>query len=206
MLAIIDYDAGNLTSVDLAVKHVGGDAVVTKDPEIIKKADRVIFPGVGAASSCMQNLKNYKLDLAIKDCISSGKPILVICIGIQLLFDRTEEDGGVDCLGIVPGIVKKFDFTQTEKQKVPHMGWNEAKVLKKHPVLAEIKDGDEFYFVHSYYPVVSDESICLMETEYGNIKFTSGIARENIIATQFHPEKSGKAGLSILKNFLSWNA
>lgn len=205
MLAIIDYNAGNLTSVELAVRHVGGEPVVTSDPDVIRKSDRVIFPGVGAASSCMATLNQTGISEAIRDVIAAGKPFLAICIGIQLLFERSEEDGGVDCLGILSGDAEKFSFSAEKSPKIPHMGWNEVVLQKEHPVFSDIHENDEFYFVHSYYVKVSDPHIVLAETDYGGLKFTSAVSENNLIATQFHPEKSGRAGLSILKNFITWN-
>ncbi len=203
MLAIVDYNAGNLTSVKLAIQHVGGNPIITKDPDIIRKADRVIFPGVGAAASCMKNLKELGLDNSIIDFVASGKPILAICIGIQLLFSHTEENDGVDCLGILSGKVKRFSFPLDNPQKIPHMGWNSIKTKKNHQIFEDIEDGNEFYFVHSYYIEPTDKDIILTETEYGGKTFVSSIAKDNLIATQFHPEKSGKFGLNILKHFIN---
>ncbi|MHC4870431.1 MAG: imidazole glycerol phosphate synthase subunit HisH [Planctomycetota bacterium] len=206
MLAIIDYNAGNLTSVELAVKQVGGEPLISSDPDVIRKAERVIFPGVGAASSCMDTLNKSGIAEALKEVVAAGKPVLAICIGIQLLFDFSEEDGGVDCLGILKGKIRKFSFPEGSLQKIPHMGWNAAALKKEHVLLSDLEEKDEFYFVHSYYPEVSDQSIILAETEYGGFTFSSAVNKENLIATQFHPEKSGRAGLSILKNFTTWSA
>jgi len=205
MLAILDYEAGNLTSVELAVKHVVGDCVVTKDQKEVERAERVIFPGVGAAKSAMANLQRFGLDRAIKDAVASGKPVLAICIGLQLAFDFSEEDGGVDCLGLLPGKVKRFVFPPEKHVKIPHMGWNEITVTQPHPLLKDVKPGDECYYVHSYYAEVEDESLLYCRTEYEGVNFTGAAGKDNFFATQFHPEKSGEVGLSILRNFLGWD-
>jgi len=151
MIAIIDYKAGNLTSVKLAVQKVGGDAIITSDPDVIKAADRIIFPGVGAAGAAMNNLDDLNLDTLVKEQIASGKPFLGICVGLQVLFDMSEEDGGTDCLGIVPGQVKLFKAAPPET-KVPQMGWNSVNFLDKHPLLEGIENNSYFYLLHSYYP------------------------------------------------------
>ncbi|MHC4887168.1 MAG: imidazole glycerol phosphate synthase subunit HisH [Planctomycetota bacterium] len=205
MIAILDYQAGNLTSVELAVRHVGGDCEVTADPSKVAQADRVIFPGVGAAAQCMENLHSYGLGNALKAAVDAGKPVLAICIGVQLLFESSEEDGGVDCLGILPGQVKRFPFAGEAGAKIPQMGWNQIEVKREHPLLSDFEAGDECYFVHSYYVEPADPELVLTETEYAGFTFTSAVSRDNLVATQFHPEKSGRIGLSLLKNFLTWN-
>lgn len=205
MIAIIDYEAGNLTSVELAVKHVGGDCVVTQDPEVVRKAERVIFPGVGSAESCMANLRRLGMDKALKEAIDSGKPVMAICIGMQLLFESSEEDGGVECLGLLPGKVVRFEFPGQQHIKIPHMGWNEVTAKKPHPVLADLPAGGECYFVHSYYVDTPADDIVYCTSEYGEKVFTCAVGRGNLFATQFHPEKSGKIGLAMLKNFLAWD-
>lgn len=206
MIAILDYDAGNLTSVARAVTHLGFACIVTNDKKEIGKAERVIFPGVGAAGSAMESIKRLGLDEAIKEAFSSGKPVLGICIGTQVIMDYSEEND-TKCLGIIGGKVFSFKFDETGKNgaglKIPHMGWNRIILQKKHFVLSDIKDEDEFYFVHGYYPEPDDPSNLIGTTEYG-ITFPSVIGYKNIIATQFHPEKSGRPGLSILKNFCKW--
>jgi glutamine amidotransferase len=204
MIAIIDYKAGNLTSVKLAVQKVGGDAVITSDPDVIKSADRIIFPGVGAAGAAMDNLKKLNLDVLVKEQIASGKPFLGICVGLQVLFEMSEEDGGTDCLDIVPGQVKLFTAAQPET-KVPQMGWNSVNFLDKHPLLEGIENNSYFYFVHSYYPYTSDKDYILGETTYADVTFSSMIYKDNLVATQFHLEKSGKVGLKILENFCKWD-
>jgi glutamine amidotransferase len=206
MIAILDYEAGNLTSVELAVRHVGGEAKVTRDPAEVADAERVIFPGVGAARSCMENLRRFGVDAALHAAVESGKPILAICIGLQLLFERSEEDGGVACLGLLPGKVVRFAFPPEQHIKVPHMGWNEIRLRGAHPLLAGLPDlGAECYFVHSYYGVASDAANIYADTDYAGTTFVSAAGRGNLFATQFHPEKSGEVGLRLLRNFLSWD-
>lgn len=204
MIAIIDYKAGNLTSVELALKHVGADCVVTDQPEVIEQAERVIFPGVGTAKSCMENLTGLKLDQALRSAIASGKPVMAICVGMQLIFEHSEEDGGVDCLGILPGKVCRFDF-QEKHIKVPHMGWNEVEATKSHPVLVGFPTNGECYFVHSYYTQAADENNIYAQTDYEGKRFTCAVGKDNLFATQFHPEKSGEDGLRLLANFMKWN-
>jgi len=208
VIAIIDYDAGNLTSVERAVKYLGGDCMVTRDLEAIAGADRIIFPGVGAAGSAMESLAAYGLDKAIAQAMESGKPILGICLGTQIITAFSQENEGVKCLGLVEGEVLAFPYDMTgessEKLKVPHMGWNNVEVVKPHPVLKDVRPDHQFYFVHSYYPVPENGDQVYGKTIYGKT-FASVIGRDNLIATQFHPEKSGRPGLSILENFFSWN-
>ncbi len=205
MIAVLDYDAGNLTSVELALQHVGGAAVVTRDPTVIGEADRVVFPGVGSAASCMENLRRFGLDAAIRAAVASGKPTLAICIGLQLLFDHSDEDGGVACLGVLRGQVRRFVFPAGQHTKIPHMGWNEIELNGCHPLLAGVPAGAECYFVHSYYAEPADASHVFSQTGYGQVRFTSAAGRGNLFATQFHPEKSGEVGLAILRNFISWD-
>ncbi len=206
MIAIIDYDAGNLTSVARAVHHIGFECIVTNDISEITKAERIIFPGVGAAGSAMNSLKRLGLDTAIKQAFLSGKPILGICLGTQIIMGRSEEND-VPCLGLINGHVRAFpaDIKSEDgiRLKIPHMGWNRIKIKSKHPVLSDVQEDDEFYFVHGYYPDPDDFQHVLGTTDYG-ISFASIIGFKNIIATQFHPEKSGKPGLAMLKNFCMW--
>jgi glutamine amidotransferase len=207
MIAIIKYDAGNLTSVERAVTHLGFKSSVTNDTQEIARADRIIFPGVGAAGSAMQSIRRLGVDKAIKEAFLSGKPVLGICIGTQIIMDYSEEND-TTCMGIIRGKVLSFRFDENRKNgallKIPHMGWNRIKLHKKHFVLSGIKDEDEFYFVHGYYPSPEEKNQMIGTTEYG-IRFASVIGYKNIIATQFHPEKSGRPGLLILKNFCIWN-
>ncbi len=205
MIAIVDYKAGNLTSVLLALNEVGVEAVVTSDREVILAANHVIFPGVGAAGTAMQELEKLGLKSVLTEYLNSGKPFLGICIGMQVLMEWSLEDGKTPCLGFVSGGTAIFESSPKAPIKVPHMGWNQVDLLKGHPVLAGIPSGSEFYFVHSYYPAPESRDCILAETTYGETRFTSIIAQKNLIACQFHTEKSGRWGLQLLKNFSQWN-
>lgn len=206
-VALVDYGAGNLTSVSLALSHVGVSHVITRDPDVIRSADRVVFPGVGAAGASMDNIRAAGIDEALVQFARSGRPLLGICIGCQILLERSEEDGGVACLALLPGEVKRFDFSALPepRPKIPHMGWNPVAFEREHPVLAGIPSGAFFYFVHSFHPAPSLESDVLGRTTYGDCRFASMLARDNLVATQFHAEKSGVHGLEILKNFSRWS-
>lgn len=204
MIAILDYDAGNLTSVELAVRHVGGDCEVTCDPAAVRAAERVIFPGVGSAESCMASLRRLGLDEALREALAAGKPVLAICIGLQLLFESSEEDDGVECLGVLKGRTRRFFFPDGGV-KVPHMGWNAVEFGAAHALLRGVDSGAEFYFVHSYYVCPEAVAEIRCRTEYGGQTFCSAAGRDNLFATQFHPEKSGRPGLQLLRNFLDWN-
>jgi glutamine amidotransferase len=203
-IVIVDYGAGNLTSVSCALRHLGREPLITRKPEDVLRADRVIFPGVGAAGASMENLAKLELDNALREFHRSGRPVLGICIGCQVFFDWSEEDGGTSCLGLVDGSVKRFAFPPDSGWKVPHMGWNEVEFRGEHPVFAGLREGSQFYFVHSYYPVPEDESIVAGTTEHGGVRFASAVACGNLAAVQFHTEKSGPPGLRILENFLRW--
>jgi glutamine amidotransferase len=205
VIAIIDYEAGNLTSVELAVRHLGFDGRVTQDPRVVDDAERVIFPGQGAAGSAMANLQRLNLDEALRCAVDDGRPVLGICIAHQLIFDHSEEDGGTDCLGILPGRVTRFQFPPERHVKVPQMGWNGVEVVTAHPLFAGFASGSECYFVHSYYPVPADLSVTLARTDYEGVIYPSIVGRGNLVATQFHPEKSGRCGLTLLRNFLTWD-
>jgi imidazole glycerol-phosphate synthase subunit HisH len=196
MIAIIDYGGGNLRSVLNAVARLGYQPEVTSRGDVVLNADAVILPGVGAAGDVMENLKKLELVGPIRQYIAGDRPFLGICIGLQVLFTRTEE-GGCDCLNIIPGDVKKLPAGQ----KIPHMGWNQVKQKKNHPLFEGVPDEANFYFVHSYYGVPADKDLVLGETEYG-IPFCSAVTRGNLVATQFHPEKSGDIGLRIYDNFI----
>ena len=199
---IVDYDAGNLKSVQRACAEVGMRAVISSDPERLLDAGRVIFPGVGAAGSAMRSLSRAGLDAALKSAIGGGKPVLGICLGLQISMDHSEEQD-TRTLGIVPGTVKRFRFDRPEL-KIPHMGWNEVRPVKAHPLLEGIEPGDEFYFVHGYYPVPRrDEDVCAL-THY-ETQFASAVGWGSYFATQFHPEKSGRVGLRLLEKFSRWN-
>jgi len=207
MIAIIDYKAGNLRSVERALKKLGFDCRITFDREEILASERVIFPGVGAAGKAMADLRHLGLDGVLKQVFEKGKPFLGICIGAQIILDRSEEDR-VHCLGLIPGEAKAFPVPfisgDNECLKIPHMGWNSLRLIKKHPVLSGIRPEDEFYFVHSYYLMPASDTHVIGTTEYG-IRFPSVIGNRNLIAMQFHLEKSGAPGLKILKNFCHWD-
>lgn len=204
MIAIVDYKAGNLTSVQLAFRALGCEAKVTSDPATILAAERVVFPGVGAAGSAMKNLADLHLVPVLKEVAARGTPFLGICLGTQILLDFSEEDGGTPTLGILSGRVPRFQPTD-RWDKVPQMGWNQVKIVRPHPLLAGIEDQSEFYFVHSYYPAPSDPALAIGTTDYAGITFTSMVGRGNVAATQFHPEKSGRIGLRLLANFIQWS-
>jgi len=197
MISIIDYGAGNLRSVAKAVAKLGYQAEVTDDPKKVLAADVVILPGVGAAGDTMDSLRKLGLVEPIKQVIAENRPFLGICLGVQVLLTATEESGGYDCLDIIPGTVRLLP----PDLKVPHMGWNQVKQKMAHPVFDGIPDDANFYFVHSYYVDPSDRSIVAGETDYG-ISFCSMVIKDNLMATQFHPEKSGEVGLRLLDNFL----
>jgi len=203
-IAIIDYKAGNLTSVKLAFDALGAQTVVTADPQTILAADRVVFPGVGAAGAAMANLESRGLIPILRQVIARGTPFLGICVGTQVLFDRSEEDGGTDTLGLLPGTVDRFRFDDP-RVKVPQMGWNQVEIVRSHPLLAGVDDQSDFYFVHSYYPHPSDPADIVGRTDYAGRVFASMVGRGNIVATQFHVEKSGRVGLHVLGNFIRWN-
>jgi imidazole glycerol-phosphate synthase subunit HisH len=207
MIAIIDYEAGNLASVERAVRSLGHECIVTQDHRLILSAQRVIFPGVGAAGAAMAGLSLLGLDRVIRQVRDRGTPLLGICLGTQIIFEDSQEDEGTSCLGLLPGTVKKFPNDLQEKGdnlKVPHMGWNQVSLVAGHPVLEGVRPEHEFYFVHSFYPCPSDQSLVIGWTDYG-LKFASVVARDNLIASQFHPEKSGRPGLAILENFCRWD-
>lgn len=207
MIAIIDYEAGNLASVARAVRHLGADCQVTRDLEVIAGAQRVIFPGVGAAGAAMNSLRKLSLDQALRGAVDSGKPVLGICLGTQIVFQSSQEDLAT-CLGLIPGQVVRFPEAMRGEDgltlKVPHMGWNQVRWEKAHPVFAGVPQDAEFYFVHSFYPQPEGDEFTVGSTEYG-LTFASVVARGNLVATQFHPEKSGRPGLNILENFLAWD-
>ncbi|MCZ6795851.1 MAG: imidazole glycerol phosphate synthase subunit HisH [Planctomycetota bacterium] len=205
MIAVLDYGAGNLTSVALAVRHLGREPFITRDPEDVRRAERVIFPGVGAAQACMASLRSLGLDDALREAHAAGKPILGICIGCQVIFSRSEEDGGTDCLGLLPGEVVRLRFAGGVRRKVPHMGWNEVRVRGEHPLFRGVPEKSQFYFVHSYHPRPEDEALVRGTAVYGGIEFAAVVAQGNLAAVQFHAEKSGPPGLRLLENFLTWD-
>jgi imidazole glycerol-phosphate synthase subunit HisH len=204
MIVIVDYKAGNLTSVQLAFAALGVQARVTSKPQVIDEADKIVFPGVGAAGASMQNLQDMGLLDALRTSIASGKPFLGICVGMQILFDYSEEDGGTDCMGILPGKVQRFRPSDPFC-KIPHMGWNTVHIRRSHPLLHGIEDESEFYFVHSYCPCAAADDDVIGLTHYADVTFSSIVGRGNLAATQFHTERSGRIGLQLLKNFTLWN-
>lgn len=208
-IVVLDYGTSNLRSVAKALEYVAtGDQhiEISDNAERILAADRVVFPGQGAIGQCMKSLKEKALDSVITECIRS-KPFLGICLGLQSLMDWSEEDGGTGCLGIIRGNVLRFPGGMKDSNglvcKIPHMGWNQVKQQKKHPLWRNIDDNSRFYFVHSYYVRAENDNDIAATTDYA-VTFTAAVARDNIFATQFHPEKSQHAGLTLLKNFLDW--
>lgn len=204
MIAIIDYNAGNLTSVRLAFESLGREAEITQSPDRILGAERVVFPGVGAAGAAMQNLNRLALTDVIRAVAARGTPFLGICLGTQIVFGHSEEDGGVDGVGLFAGTVRRFT-PSSPYDKVPHMGWNAVSLRRAHPLFDGIEKSSEFYFVHSYYPDPEDHSCVVGETDYADVAFASVVAKANVVATQFHPEKSGRVGLRLLENFCAWD-
>lgn len=198
MLAIIDYQMGNLRSVQKGFEKVGHAATITSDPAVLAKAEKIVLPGVGAFGDAMAELKRRDLVGPICQAIDAGKPFLGICLGLQLLFDVGHENGRHEGLGVLRGECVRFNLPH--ELKVPHMGWNELTFRRRPPVLEGLAEGTHVYFVHSYYVVPRDETVIATETDYGG-RFCSMIWRDNIFATQFHPEKSQSDGLAILKNF-----
>jgi glutamine amidotransferase len=198
MIAIIDYQMGNLRSVQKAFERVGHAAAITSDPHVLAQADHVVLPGVGAFADAIAELRRRDLIEPIRLAIDSGKPFLGICLGLQLLFDVSYEDGEHRGLGVVAGEVRRFNVPA--EYKVPHMGWNEVSLRRRAPIFANVPDGSHFYFVHSYYAVPKDKNIIDGEASYPE-PFCATIWRDKLFATQFHPEKSQAVGLQLLKNF-----
>ncbi len=201
MITIIDYNAGNLTSVKRALDSLDLPNQITSDPETVRQADRIIFPGVGHAGSAMQVLKSSGLDSALKDAFRKGTPILGICIGCQIILSHCEE-GDTPGLDLIPGDCVRFHL-QDASLKVPHMGWNAVTLTQPHPVLSHLRPGDEFYFVHSYYPQPVESTCVYAACDYGGL-FPATIGYANLFAVQFHAEKSGPLGLKVLDNFAHW--
>lgn len=212
-VAVIDYGMGNLHSVAKAVEHVGRELAmdisvsITADAEVIASADRVIFPGVGAIRDCMAEINRLNVGQMVAEAMKS-RPVLAICVGMQALMERSEENGGVDCLGLVNGDVRYFGDdlrgAAGEWLKVPHMGWNEVRQTRQHPLWEGVPDGSRFYFVHGYYVQTGQTELVTGVSHYGG-EMVSAFADRNIFATQFHPEKSQTAGLRLLGNFLQWD-
>lgn len=197
-IAIIDYQMGNLRSVQKGFEKVGHSAIITSDPRELAQAERIVLPGVGAFGDAMAELRRRELVAPIREAIAAGKPFLGICLGLQLLFDVGYEGGEHEGLGVLPGKVVRFDLPRD--YKVPHMGWNRGRFVQPAPLLRGIAEGTYFYFVHSYYVLPTEQKLVAIETEYGQ-PFCAAIWRENLFATQFHPEKSQTEGLKLLKNF-----
>jgi glutamine amidotransferase len=200
MITIIDYEAGNLRSVERALRHLDIACRITSSAEEILSSDRVIFPGVGAAGKAMEVIRSRNLLQVIHAVIARKTPFLGICLGAQILLDRSEENNA-ECLKIISGTARKFTG---ESLKIPHMGWNNLSVSCPHPILEGIDPEAQFYFVHSYYPEPAKLENIIATTDYG-VRFASVIGSANVVATQFHPEKSGREGLRILENFSKWN-
>ncbi len=210
VVAVIDYGMGNLHSVASALGHVGAEqVVVTHEAERIAAADRVVFPGVGAIRDCMAEIRRLHCDrLLVEALVEQHKPVLAICVGLQALMTHSQENDGVDCLDIIPGEVRYFGNPLVgeggERLKVPHMGWNQVRQTIDHPLWRDIPDMTRFYFVHSYYVDAVDRSLVAGTVEYG-VTADAALARDNLFAVQFHPEKSAEAGLQLLRNFIEWN-
>lgn len=209
-VVVLDYGTSNLRSVAKALEFIAGKnhrVIVSDQANEILSADRVVFPGQGAIGQCMESLKEKKLDEVIVKCIET-RPFLGICLGLQSLMDRSDEDGGTDGLGIIPGEVIRFKNNLKDNQgricKIPHMGWNNVRHRQDHPLWKGISDDTRFYFVHSYYVCPDNSAEIAAITDY-SVEFTSAVAKSNIFAVQFHPEKSQQAGLALLKNFLEWD-
>lgn len=201
-IAVVDYGAGNLPNVVRALRSAGAELTVTADPDVVRRAHAVVFPGVGATRDTMDSLARLGMVEALREVVREGKPVLGICVGMQVLCETSDEFGPHACLGIVGGAVRSLP----EGQKVPQIGWNQLEISEQgraHPLFQGIEDGSDVYFVHSYYCDLSDPSLVAATTEYG-IKFPSALVRDNLAAVQFHPEKSGRCGLRLLANYVSW--
>jgi glutamine amidotransferase len=210
-VAVIDYGMGNLHSVAKALEQVGPDTgvVVTADAATILAADRVVFPGVGAIRDCMGELRRLDLDDVVQQVAMAGTPLLGVCVGLQAMMDWSEENGGTDCLGLLPGKVRYFGDTLSEpasgeRLKIPHMGWNQVHQTRPHPLWQGIEQDARFYFVHSYYVEPANTPLIAATTHYG-FPFAAALGRDNIFAVQFHPEKSQHDGLKLYQNFLHWD-
>ncbi len=199
MLAIVDYGVGNLFSLECSLAAIGVETVVTADPAVLEKADQIILPGVGAFGEAAEKLRKSGLDKQVIALAKAGKPLMGICLGMQLLFEKSFEFGEYDGLGLIPGSVRPIAQVIPADYKIPHIGWNALNFKQESPLFAHIKDGDFVYFVHSFYATDCDESV-IATTEYG-AELTAAVARGNVFGCQFHPEKSGEVGLNILKAF-----
>ena len=201
-IVIIDYDAGNLRSVQRACAEVGARALISNDPARVRAASRIIFPGVGAAGSAMASLRRNGLADALRSAVDDGKPVLGICLGLQISL-RHSEESDTETLGLIPGETRRFRLDRPEL-KIPHMGWNEVRPVRPHPLLDGIEPGDEFYFVHAYYPAPEDQACVYARTTYED-DFAAAVGLGNYFGVQFHPEKSGRAGLRLLDRFTRWD-
>lgn len=201
-IVIVDYNAGNLRSVQRACSEVGLSSILSQDPDVVANAERLIFPGVGAAGSGVATLNSTGLGEATKSVVSRGNPVLGICLGAQIILDRSDE-GSTACLGLIPGVARKF-VRSDPAMKIPHMGWNTVEVAKAHPLLDGLVTGDAFYFVHSYFPSPDDDRFVFARSSYGT-PFCCALGFGNLFATQFHPEKSGRLGLRLLERFAKWD-
>lgn len=200
---VVDYHAGNLTSVLNAFEHLGISVKASSDPSEISSADRLVFPGVGAARSAMETLEKTGIGSAIVRVIERKRPVLGICIGCQIVLKSSEENGGVECLGLIEG--RAVRFREEPGIKIPEMGWNQVEFLKPHPIFEGVPSGSDFYFVHSFHPDAILPENALAKTTFGSQTFVSAVFRENLVATQFHLEKSGDVGLRVLRNFSAWS-
>lgn len=202
MIAVIDYGVGNLFSLTSSLRAIGAECTVTSDPDVIKRADKIILPGVGAFEDAKKKLSKSGLDKIVTDEVRGGKKIFGICLGMQMLFERSFEYGEHAGLGLLKGSVVSMDGVIPRELKIPHIGWNSLHIVKEHPIFKYVKENDYVYFVHSYFASGCDDSL-LASTEYG-AQLTAAVALGNVSGTQFHPEKSGDVGLSILKAFAEW--
>lgn len=202
MIAIIDYGVGNLFSLSHSLTHIGAEAVVTGDAETIRRADKVILPGVGAFGDAAKKLRETGLDAVVKDAAAAGTPVMGICLGMQLLLDVSYEFGTHAGLGLIPGEVRPIAEVIPADYKIPHIGWNRLDIARPHPIFKRMKAGDCVYFVHSFYGAKCDDSV-IATAEYG-ANLTAAVAKGNVCGCQFHPEKSGEVGLGILKSFVEW--
>jgi glutamine amidotransferase len=201
MITLVDYKAGNLTSVRRALTHLGISCQISADPDVVRRTDKIIFPGVGAAGAAMSILRERGLDAALRESFAKGTPILGICIGCQIILSHSEEDDA-DGLDLLPGNTVRFRV-EDPALKIPHMGWNGVTVTRPHPLLSHLRPGDEFYFVHSFYPQPADSAQIHAVSDYGG-QFPVAIGKDNLFAVQFHAEKSGTVGLQVLENFSKW--
>ncbi len=204
-IVVIDYGAGNLRSVVRALAHVGAELTVTSDPDVVRAAPAIVFPGVGATRDTMESLERLRLVEPIREAIAAQVPLLGICVGMQVLLEQSEEFGSHACLGVVGGTVRRLPDTN---QKVPQIGWNQVQftdIAQNHPLFAGIPDATDFYFVHSFFCDLTNESIVAAHTDYGR-SFPSALIRGHLAAVQFHPEKSGSWGLRVYENYLNWVA